>query len=74
MSTRAYLLGRAAECQHLTSKEGGEVKRMALSLLRDMWVALARESERMEPDALAREIAAIERIQSDLNPAARTTH
>ena len=74
MSSRTYLLSRAAECQRLTSEEVDDVRQLALALLRDMWIALAQESERMKPQALAEEIAAIERIQSGLSPAGETAH
>ena len=48
------------------NRETDEVKRSALRLIKEMWIALANESVGMPSAELTREIAAIDEIQNGL--------
>ncbi|HEY2229097.1 MAG TPA: hypothetical protein VGI22_15465 [Xanthobacteraceae bacterium] len=62
MSRQADLFERAARCQRAGECAGDSSQRVALRLLRDLWIALANESPSMTEAEAAREIAAIEMI------------
>jgi hypothetical protein len=66
MSRQAEIFDRAAECDRLMNRETDEVKRTALRLVKEMWIALANESVGMPSAVLTREIAAIDEIQNGL--------
>jgi hypothetical protein len=71
MSSQVDLSNKAGECERLMNLEADEVKKLALRLLREIWIALANESATMDAKELARQIAYIEKIQAtvqlDLN-------
>jgi hypothetical protein len=71
MSSQVDLSNKAGECERLMNLEADEVKKLALRLLREIWIALANESATMDPKEVARQIAYIEKIQAtvqlDLN-------
>jgi hypothetical protein len=68
MFRQSELFDRAAECGRLIELETDEVKKTALGLLRQMWIALANESPSMTERELAKEIAAIEELQFVFRP------
>jgi hypothetical protein len=67
MRSKADLLKRAAECDGLRGREPEETRKTVFRHLRDIWLALADESETLAPEALAREIAVVEEIQAKLH-------
>ena len=62
------LLKRAVECDRLIDLEADPTIQAMLKLIAEMWVALANESTSMSAEELARQIAAIEKIQSQFQP------
>jgi hypothetical protein len=73
MPRQSELFDRAAECERLMSRVSDPVKKATLEQLRNLWIALANESPSFTRQVLAREIAAIERIQSSLGGSLRET-
>jgi hypothetical protein len=61
---QSHLFDKAAECERLLSLQADGPKKIALRLLRDMWIALANESTSMPAEWLSGEIASIEEMQS----------
>jgi hypothetical protein len=74
MSRESELFDRAAECNRLIELETDDVKKTALGLLRQMWIALANESSSMTERELAKEIAAIEELQSAFRSGTEKMH
>jgi hypothetical protein len=70
MQLRKELLGRAAECERLTGEETDDSRKRVFSLIREMWIALADESDTMNPEELGQTVAAIARIQVDFQESA----
>jgi hypothetical protein len=66
MTRQADLFNRAADCQRAIEFAANPQQQIAFKLLRDMWTALANECLAMRHDQLAREIAAIEELQSNV--------
>jgi hypothetical protein len=66
MPRQAELFNKAAECQRALELATSPEQQIALRLLRDMWTALANESVSLPPDQLAKEIAAIEELESNV--------
>jgi len=66
MTAQSDLFEKAAACDRLRNEETDEVRKTAFRLLRDMWIALAKESSEMSRRELAQEVAAIEAIQVGL--------
>ena len=66
MLRQAYLFDKAESCERAFSATGDPEAKAALKILRDMWIALANESSGLSEDSLAREVAAIEELQSAL--------
>lgn len=64
MSRQANLFDRAADCQRAFDLASTPVDKSTFKILRDMWTALANESLSLSQDRLAKEIAAIEELQS----------
>lgn len=64
MASLTDLFNKAAHCERLMEQERDEVRIAALRLLRDLWVALAHQRPLLSPEELAREVAAIEQLQS----------
>ena len=64
MSRQADLFDRAADCQRRFDHESSLEEKGTFKVLRDLWTALANESVVLSPDHLAKEIAAIEDLQS----------
>ena len=67
---RTELLDRAAECERLMDGEADNARKRVLSLIREMWIALADESGTMNPEELGQTVAAIARIQLDFQESA----
>lgn len=72
MSRQADLFNKAADCQRALELATSPEQQIALRLLRDMWTCLANESLNLPPDQLAKEIAAIEELQSNVGAPAET--
>jgi hypothetical protein len=66
LQRQADLFDRAEDCERAFSAAGDPEAKAALKILRDMWIALANESSGLSEDNLAREVAAIEELQSAL--------
>lgn len=64
MASLTDLFNKAAQCERLMEQEHDEIRHAAYRLLRDMWIALAHQRPLLSPEDLAREVAAIEEIQS----------
>ncbi len=73
MVSLADLFNKAAHCERLMERERDEVRNAAYRLLRDMWIALAHQRPLLSPEELAREVAAIEEIQSGFQRANNPT-
>jgi hypothetical protein len=63
---QADLFDRAEDCERAFSAAGDPEAKAALKILRDMWIALANESSGLSEASLAKEVAAIEELQSAL--------
>ena len=64
MSRQADLFDRATDCQRRFDHASSPEEKGTFKVLRDLWTALANESVVLSPDHLAKEIAAIEELQS----------
>jgi hypothetical protein len=64
--SQADLFGRAAQCDRFMTSASDSVTRNTFRILRELWITLANESHLMPEDVLAREIGALEKIQSSL--------
>jgi hypothetical protein len=62
------LFERAADCERLMNLSSDPTKKQTFKQLRDMWIALANESTQMSKADLTKEIAAIDAIQSGVDP------
>jgi len=60
------LFDRAADCQRAFDLASNPEEKCTLKVLRDLWTALANESLVLSHDQLAKEIAAIEDLQSKI--------
>ncbi|HLH97155.1 MAG TPA: hypothetical protein VKW08_18750 [Xanthobacteraceae bacterium] len=69
MTRQSELFDRAADCERLMSVASDPARRGVLKQLRDMWIALANESEVNPLRDLAKEIAAMDNIQASLHEA-----
>jgi len=63
---QADLFDRAEDCERAFSAAGDPEARAVLKILRDMWIALANESSGLSQASLAKEVAAVEELQSAL--------
>jgi hypothetical protein len=61
---QADLFDRAEDCERAFGAAGDPEAKAALKILRDMWIALANESSGLSEASLAKEVAAIEELQS----------
>jgi hypothetical protein len=68
------LMRRAVECDRLMNLEADPTIQGVLRLIGEMWVASANESASMCAEGLARQIAAIDKIQSQFRPPKTTAH
>ncbi len=66
MLQQADLFDRAKDCERALNAAGDPEKKIAFRILRDMWIALANESSGLSEVDLARQVAAIEELQSTL--------
>lgn len=57
-----YISKRVAECEALMRTETDQVRKSALRLLRDMWLALANVADSMSEEELDREVAAVDSV------------
>ena len=64
MLRQADLFDRAEGCERAFGAEHDPDAKAALKILRDMWIALANESSGLSEVSLAKEVAAIEELQS----------
>lgn len=69
MARQSELFDKAADCERLMIAASDPEKREVLKQLRNMWIALANESEVMPARTLAHEIAAMENVQASLDHA-----
>ncbi|HEY6259248.1 MAG TPA: hypothetical protein VIY51_26010 [Xanthobacteraceae bacterium] len=64
MLRQADLFNRAQDCERALDAALDPQKKIALKILRDMWIALANESSGLSELDLAKQVAAIEELQS----------
>jgi hypothetical protein len=68
------LLKKAVECDRLIDLEADPTIKAVLRLIGELWVSLANVSASMSAEELAREVAAVEKIQSAFSSAKQTEH
>jgi hypothetical protein len=61
---QADLFKRAEDCERAFNATHDPREKIALKILRDMWIALAKESPSLCTVDLAKEVAAIEEVQA----------
>jgi hypothetical protein len=63
-SRQPKLFQRAAECARLMNLSSDPIQKQTFRQLRDMWIALANDCLGLSSDAITKEIASMDEIQS----------
>ena len=64
MSRQLELFSRAAECERRREMASDRKTKVIFTRLRDAWIVLANQSSGLARSAIAKDIAALEEIQS----------